>query len=249
MLSKIQISFDKSNEDISFRAGSVFHGALMQLLDSEYANILHQNTIKPYSQNVIYTSDKILWNVNTLTEEAKEKITDVLMGEKFNSLHLSHKDITLNVCDKKIISQTTYDELFKKIYIDNQYENYSSYKFFTPTAFKSNGRYINMPNVHLIFNSIISKYDACASSIELKDDSLMNEIDEYVNITNYNLRSSYYALEGVKIPSFLGEITVASYRNEQFRKLISMMLEFSTYSGIGIKTALGMGAVIKVIKG
>ena len=247
MLNKTQIVFKKEN-DFSFRTGSIFHGALMQIVDTEFADKMHRDNIRPYSQNVTFTDDRIIWNINTLTEEAKINISDLLMSDSFQSLYLSHKDISLDVCDKKIISQTSYDNMFKRIYIDSQFDNYGTYRFYTPTAFKSNGRYINMPDVRLIFNSIISKYNACAISTEFSDDNLIEEIENCVNITSFNLHSSYYSLEGVKIPSFVGEITLTSYKNERMKKFISMMLEFATYSGIGIKTALGMGAVRKINK-
>lgn len=248
MLTKIQITFNKK-DDFSFRTGSIFHGALMQIVDADFADNMHRDNIRPYSQNVTFTDDKIIWTVNTLTEEAKMYISDVLTDSSFQSLYLSHKDISLDVCDKKIISQISYDDLFKKIYIDSQFDNYETYRFYTPAAFKSNGRYVNMPDVRLIFNSIISKYNACADSTEFNDDNLIEEIENCVSITGFSLHSSYYSLEGVKIPSFAGEVTLTSYKNERMKKFISMMLEFASYSGIGIKTALGMGAVRKITKG
>ena len=245
MLTKIQIIFEKPNDDFSFHSSSLFHGALMQLVDGNFAAEMHSENIRPYSQNITYDNDKIFWTVCTLSENAKSNISDILIDDSFKSIYLEHKDITLKVVEKKVISQITYSDLFKKVYLENNYQNYETYKFYTPTAFKSDGCYINIPNVYLIFNSILTKYDAFSSEIELKDEKLLSEICDRVNISNYKLHSSSFALEGIKIPSFVGEFTVSVHGDERLKKLVSMLLEFSAYSGVGIKTALGMGAVKK----
>lgn len=248
MLTKLQITFEKPNDDFSFHSGSLFHGALMQLVDRDFATEMHSESIRPYSQSITYNDDKIFWTVCTLTEKAKVNMMDVLLSDSFQSLYIEHKDIVLKVIDKKIISQITYDELFKKVYLENNYQNYETYKFYTPTAFKSDGYYINIPNIYLIFNSILTKYDAFSSTTELKDENLLLEICNRVNISSYKLHSSSFSLEGVKIPSFVGEFTISVHGDERLKKLISMLLEFSSYSGVGIKTALGMGATKKQIR-
>ena len=248
MLTKLQITFKKPNDDFSFRTGSLFHGALMQLVNTDFAIEMHSENIRPYSQNITYCDDKIFWTISTLTEKAKINIIDILLDDNFQSIYLEHKNVILRVIDKKIISQITYDELFKKVYIENDYRNYEAYKFYTPTAFKSEGHYINMPNVYLIFNSILTKYDAFSSTTKLKDEKLLLEINDRVNISNYKLHSSSFALESIKIPSFIGEFVLSVHGDERLKKLVSMLLEFSTYSGVGIKTALGMGAVKKQVR-
>ena len=248
MLTKLQITFEKPDDDFSFHSGSLFHGALMQLVDRDFAAEMHSESIRPYSQNITYSDDRIFWTICTLTENAKANMSDVLLDDGFQSLYLEHKDITLKVTDKKTISQITYNDLFKKVYLENNYQNYETYKFYTPTAFKSDGCYINIPNVYLIFNSILTKYDAFSSTTKLKDEKLLSEICSRVNISSYKLHSSSFALEGVKIPSFVGEYTVSVHGDERLKKLVSMLLEFSAYSGVGIKTALGMGATKKQIR-
>ena len=71
----------------------------------------------------------------------------------------------------------------------------------------------------------------------------MNEIHELVNIVGYNLRSRTFHLEGIRIPSFIGNITIRIGGNKQFVNLINMLCECGKYSGVGIKTAIGMGAI------
>ena len=127
----------------------------MQLVDRDFAAEMHSESIRPYSQNISYSDERIFWTICTLTENAKANMSDMLLDDGFQSLYLEHKDITLKVTDKKIISQITYNDLFKKVYLENNYQNYETYKFYTPTAFKSDGCYINIPNVYLRHHRIM----------------------------------------------------------------------------------------------
>ena len=52
-----------------------------------------------------------------------------------------------------------------------------------------------------------------------------------------------FHLEGIKIPSFVGNITLKINGTRQFVNLINMLCEFGVYSGVGIKTAIGMGSI------
>lgn len=59
MLAKLQITFEKPNNDFSFHSGSLFHGALMQLVDRDFAAEMHNESIRPYSQNITYSDERI----------------------------------------------------------------------------------------------------------------------------------------------------------------------------------------------
>ena len=51
-------------------------------------------------------------------------------------------------------------------------------------------------------------------------------------------------MEGIKIPSFVGEVTIRINGPEQMVNLANMLLKYGQYSSIGIKSAMGMGAVL-----
>ena len=77
MLSSLNIELEgkieKSRNDL---LGSLFQGFIMENIDTDYADTLHVSTLHPYSQYVTMTDDKIIWTLNTLNAEAKEKIAD-----------------------------------------------------------------------------------------------------------------------------------------------------------------------------
>jgi CRISPR-associated endoribonuclease Cas6 len=121
-----------------------------------------------------------------------------------------------------------------------------SVKIMTPISFKSNGSYINIPDLRLIYNSLLRRFN------EFSEQSFipMETIDQLVDASDlaYRLRSTFYHLEGVRIKAFTGSFTVYLYGTPQIIQLANMLFRFAEYSGIGIKTTLGMGAV-KLEKG
>ena len=51
-------------------------------------------------------------------------------------------------------------------------------------------------------------------------------------------------MEGVRIPGFQGEVTIKINGPQQMVNMAWMLAEFGTYSGVGIKTSLGMGGMM-----
>ena len=51
-----------------------------------------------------------------------------------------------------------------------------------------------------------------------------------------------FGVEGVKIPAYQGSLSLKLLGPQQVVNLVHMLLRFGMYSGVGIKTAMGMGA-------
>lgn len=66
---------------------------------------------------------------------------------------------------------------------------------------------------------------------------------DYAKIIRYNLRSVSFSLEGVKIPAFMGDITIKMNGTQTMANFARMLFLFGTYAGVGIKTSLGMGSI------
>jgi len=54
--------------------------------------------------------------------------------------------------------------------------------------------------------------------------------EEYIEISGYKLRSTFFHLEGVRIPSFMGEITLNIKGPAQLVNLAHMLVFFGTYT-------------------
>ena len=50
-------------------------------------------------------------------------------------------------------------------------------------------------------------------------------------------------MEGIRIPAFLGTVTLKIDGPQQMVNLIHLLLRFGEFSGVGIKCAMGMGAI------
>ena len=126
---------------------------------------------------------------------------------------------------------------------------YLTLSFDTPTAFKKQGRYQFYPTVFHIFQSLIMKYDAVVNDNRIYSEEIMDQIEEFVEVKNYSLNSTAFSLEGTKIPSFRGTLQLKIKGPQMFCNLIHLLAKFGEYSGVGIKTAMGMGAMHIVQKG
>ena len=78
------------------------------------------------------------------------------------------------------------------------------------------------------------------------DEDALAELTEHARIIRYRLNSTFFSLEGVRIPSFLGTITIKITGTATMKRFAQMLLRFGEYSGVGIKTSIGMGAIALV---
>ena len=242
MLTKLRITFKNADiNDINVNASSLFHGFIMQVINCEYAEILHENNIKPYSQHICIENNKPVWEINTLTEEAYIRINKVLY-DNVNSVYLKQRNSTLYV-DGKAIETLTYEDLHLKNH-NIDYMKGIRFAVCTPMSFKENGRYINYFDTLRFFASIIRRY-GYFSGTTLDSKMLLNYINENIEISEYILKSTFFHVEGVKIPAFVGELrlNLIDRKNRDFNEIISTLIDFAEFSSVGIKTALGMGSV------
>ena len=65
----------------------------------------------------------------------------------------------------------------------------------------------------------------------------------YTSIIKYNLKSTSFHLEGTRIPSFVGWIVIRNDGPQTMGNFIKLLLRFGKFSGVGIKTGIGMGAL------
>ena len=50
-------------------------------------------------------------------------------------------------------------------------------------------------------------------------------------------------MENFRIPAFVGNIRIKIKGTIASKNLINLLLDFGTYSGVGLKTSLGMGGI------
>ncbi len=187
--------------------GPFLQGALMEVVDSEYADVLHASPFNPYSLHCKRgdAEGELLWTVSTLTDEAADRIIAPLM--KLGEVELRRAGKTFAVMERQlaskrldVLSKGIFEEGPSKVRID----------FLTPTAFKSQGEYVFMPTVKHIFQSLLMRYGHVYHGSGEVDDETLSYIDSHTKIVSYRLNSHYFAHAaggGKKIPAFVGSAT------------------------------------------
>ena len=238
MLARLELKLN-ADSDITFQMASLFHGALMEKLPQEYANQLHQSQLHPYSQYLGKREGDYYWIINCLNQEARDIIIGALLATE--SIELRKKQLKVGLLQHK------YEELSQKELMDDFYEDTKSrwieVKFLTPTAFKQRGRYLFYPDIRCIYQSLMNKFDSCTSGESMIDEDTLEELSNHSEIVSYHLRSVSFALEGVNIPAFMGRVRIRLRGSQTMVNFANLLFRFGTYSGVGIKTALGMGAI------
>lgn len=220
--------------------GPYLQGVLMEKVSGEYASLLHRQPFNPYATScVLQDNEALVWQVNTLTDEAYSNLLVPLMS--VNEIELKALDKRFRIVGRELSSHDT-NELTSLI--GKEGPNKFRVRFMTPTAFKRQGSYVFLPDVHLIFQNLLMRYFYVYEGSKDVDEETLNYIVEHARITSFNIHSQYFdhAMgKGKKVPAFVGSIELLVRGPQQLEGLCRMLLHFGQYSGIGIKTSMGMG--------
>jgi CRISPR-associated endoribonuclease Cas6 len=214
----------------------------MEQIDGDYAEKLHSQRLNPYSQCLINSDEGVIWSIKTLNEEAYLNILKPLESDKFTEFDITKKKMNVKIKEKKLILNKKKD-LFEEFYYTPA-DKYLNIEFLTPTSFKSNGNYIIIPNVKYIYQSLMNKCSAASDKeFEMFDSDTLEQLTQNSQISQYKLKSTYFPMEGIRIPSFKGSISFKMNGTDTLARYARFLMKFGEYSGVGIKTSMGMGAI------
>ena len=244
MISRLTVKIKKEEGfPLFYNNAPLFHGYIMETCKKEYADFLHLQGLKPYSQNVFMLNDEYIWQINTLNEEARENIILPLI-ERLN------KDGFINITykDHKYIP---YEYNLKEIkdlneYINSFYKEEKSrvikVKFVTPTSFKSFGENVFVPDIRLIVKSMVNKADSFLP-VTLKDEETMEILINNISLKDFNIKSTMFKSSDVGIKSFIGNVSFYVKGPKPLLSLTYLLFDFASYAGIGVKSPQGMGCI------
>ena len=214
MLAQINIELEANG--LNTNMGSLFHGYLMENIDSAYADYFHYNTTNPFTSCIFkdIKNDKFFWRVTTFNQKAYEMLMTYFSNIP-ESIYLKNRDLEINVKSFSI-QKKSYEDLFLEC------TERKRIKLITPTSFKSNGVTHIFPNISTLISGVIAKINQHSETAELGDKKIIDELLEKVYIKDYNLRTKVFYLESIKI---------------------NFLILISEYTGFGIKTSLGMGGI------
>ena len=238
MYAELRIELDPSVQ-ISYQQSSNLQGVIMEQIDTEYAQKLHESKLNPYSQYLLKENGKINWYIKTTSEEAYEKI--ILPMSKLREITVKKKEMTIPVCSRNI--EITDEKTWLTEFYEKKCSGYLELNFLTPTAFKKDGRYVFYPDLELIYSSLMRKYTQASQDFEMFDSDTLESLTEQSEIIRYRLQTVPFPLEKVRITGFTGSVCIRIRGAETMARYVRMLMRAGEYTGIGIKTGIGMGAV------
>lgn len=239
------LSEDENEQDQMRKSparGALMHGVLMQALSEEQHELHHGSGLRPYSQNIIWQAPgQYLWTINLLEENKTEPIRKFLESAP-GVLYVKHYEMELKVESVQLISSTSYESLFSKV-IGELPPKYASFDFLTPLIFKkaSSKSPWPYPEAGTILQSILQKWNQFSDSAIFDDPEILEDAARHISPHSFRIHSQRVDMDGIR---FVGSIGSASFHVEkdELRQLMNLAGRFSEFSGVGAKTAMGLGA-------
>lgn len=207
---------------------------LLDQISEEAAEQFHNQDQHAVTQ---YLDRNGSWTINLFGEEAT-----ALFGKV-----LEHTDRILLHTDKLSVLERQSQTVDKpEEFLHRGQENSSRralIQFVSPAAFKQAGRYAIFPQEDLLLQSLLMKWNRLFPAYPLKDADMLDEMKKGLHIVDYSLRTHRFPLKNIAIPSFCGRIFVEAKMPMVLQGIWNTLLCLAPYSGIGIKTTLGMGGV------
>ena len=234
-----QINMELESKELNINMASLFHGYLMENIDSAYAEYFHYNTTNPFTSCIFKDTkeDKFFWRVTTFSQKAYDMLMSYFSKGIPEKIYLKNKDLEINVKSFSI-QKKSYEDLFLEA------TERKRIKLMSPTSFKSDGITHIFPNISTLISGVIAKINQHSETAELEDKKIVNELLEKVYIKDYNLRTKIFHLESIKIKGFIGTMDLAIKGEDRtLINILNFLILMSEYTGLGIKTSLGMGGV------
>jgi CRISPR-associated endoribonuclease Cas6 len=237
---QIRLSFERGGFIPPRNVSYLLYGSLCERLPPDLADVLHEQAITPFSAYSHLNGKTLEWTVSSFGELGAEVLD---CAKNLKSIELSKLNTVLNVMDVTESSALSETDFCRKYLVEAAPKKEFTLRFVSPCAFRSGNEYVNLPSKSLILKSIAQRWDSSADEFTLGDDDALDAIIAHCRVTRYRLESAIYPIKGVNIPSFTGELTLTVRGPEPLMRITNLLLASAEFSGVGIKTALGMGGV------
>jgi len=87
------------------------------------------------------------------------------------------------------------------------------------------------------------KFSAASEEFNMYDEDTLEELVTQSEIVRYRLQTIPFPLEKTNITGFIGNICIHIKGPETMARYVRMLAKFGEFSGVGIKTGMGMGAM------
>lgn len=234
--------------------GLLFH--LMQRFDPEFANTLHERSLKPFSLSGIkgkaghrsgwtYLSndEEYFAILHTLDDDMRahiEGLAAILSSEEtlceIGALTIGGLSL------KAITSSVSYAEI-----LEGSFEKPPLFKtnleFRAPASFRSQGIQQLFPEPGLVMDGLLRRWNHLGT-VEL--DATRQDFEGAMKVSEYDLETYPVQFDKFPIIGFRGGLIYAIDQNldAYHQGILRALMQFANYAGIGYKTTMGMGEVL-----
>ena len=145
--------------------------------------------------------------------------------------------------ERRLLMERSFEEIADAFFLTEAPPKGAELSFCTPTSFKREGRYVMLPEFFLICQSLLMRWNRFAGEVQLYEADLTQRLASACRLLQYALHSAPFSVEGHTIYGFRGNLRVRFFGTDGARRILGMLFAFAPFVGVGIKTALGMGAV------
>jgi len=241
-MKKIILRCEDSTNKKDNKLGVYFQGWLLHQLPDEVATALHESIIKPYTVSVKQKNGMVEFIVTVLKDDLIREVDKVLLSDGLNTIGLTSSKQKEFMIKERVVKVLTEKDLSQMFYQVDAAKKYAL-EFYSSTSFKAEGEYYFFPDLRLIYQSLMRKYNVIFENNNHVDQDLLNELVAKTKIVSYRVQSTYYPIHKSFIPGFTGTIKVSCFGNQTLANYLNMLLRFGSFAGVGIKTSMGMGAV------
>lgn len=217
------------------------YASLLERLPASVGIRQHDGERTGVSQFVRCVGDgRLVWQVSLLGEEAEEIFAPIL--EEMDCCTLRREHATLRLRQRRVLRISAVEELLSRPYPARR-----QLRFVTPTAFKSRKAYDVLPTPERIMQSLIRRWNVCIPQCPIEDEDGEGTamLARDLRCCGLQLRDCGYSLKGQVIPGTVGTMTLENRHSGFTAQLAHGLLTFAAFSGVGIKTTLGMGGVLE----
>ena len=213
---------------------------LLSQIPAPYGTFLHEQGQKPISQYLYKEREtgQFIWTISCMDTASHEILAPIL-----RSLH--EIPLRAGLLQTSLLDTVSAQSMESLMELARKQSDapFFHLAFRSPTSFKHDGAYVIFPETSFLIQSLAEKWTAAFPNYPLNDPEALAVFRQGLKITDYRLQSCRFSLKNAQIPACIGEIAVKVSLPSPMMELWKALVSFSRFSGVGIKTTLGMGGV------
>ena len=238
MITKITLSLRCPQQPNGNEWAYMLYAALLRETSTEFAANIHESTAAPISQYVVPAQGRLCWQVGLLGEACERELLPVLLNKESYCLGKAATELTVEKAELERIFMP--QELVPTDLCGQAHE----LELCTPAAFKQQGRFVNRPEPRLIVQNLVRRWNGCLPEWSIGwDDAQITEVADALRLRGLRVQDQPYGIKGNAIPGFVGTMQLENTLDDPRREILDELLAFAVFSGLGVKTALGMGGI------